>query len=148
MVIYAVTSLVLLSQADWRLMIPLLVWILCYILCLAYFVPRVKRRSVQSSDARSHLMGCIVDGYTNITTLKLFAHTDLEQQYAREAISDQTDKSRRAGRMVSSMDVTITTLNGLLIVSATGLALWLWSHTLISVGAIAVGDGADDKYCH
>lgn len=140
-VIYAVTALVLLSQADWRLMIPLIVWILCYILCLAYFVPRVKRRSVQSSDARSRLMGCIVDGYTNITTLKLFAHTDLEQQYARDAISDQTDKSQRAGRMVSSMDVTVTTLNGLLIVGATGLALWLWTQSLISVGAIALATG-------
>ncbi len=57
-----------------------------------YFVPRVKQRSVDSSDARSRLMGRIVDGYTNITTLKLFAHTNHEQQYAREAMRDQTEK--------------------------------------------------------
>lgn len=139
--IYAITALVLFAEADWRLMLPLLVWIVGYIVSLRYFVPRVKSRSVASSDARSKLMGTIVDGYTNITTLKLFAHSDLERQYAREAISDQTDKTRLQGRMVTNMDVVVTTLNRLLIVGTTGLALWLWTQSLISVGAIALATG-------
>ncbi|MQU63563.1 ATP-binding cassette domain-containing protein [Pseudomonas sp. FSL R10-1350] len=139
--IYAISSLVLFAEADWRLMIPLLTWIVLYIGALYYFVPRVKERSVVSSDARSKLMGRIVDGYTNITTLKLFAHTNYEQQYAREAIIEQTEKTRLASRVVTSMDVTITSMNGLLIVSTSGLALWLWSQSLISVGAIALATG-------
>lgn len=139
--IYAISSLVLFAEADWHLMIPLLTWILCYVGALYYFVPRVKERSVVSSDARSKLMGRIVDGYTNITTLKLFAHTNFEQQYAREAIIEQTEKTRLASRVVTSMDVAITSLNGLLIVSTSGLALWLWSQSLISVGAIALATG-------
>ncbi|WP_312935784.1 ABC transporter ATP-binding protein [Pseudomonas sp.] len=139
--IYAITSLVLFAEADWRLMLPLLVWIVGYIAALCYFVPRVKARSVISSEARSKLMGRIVDGYTNITTLKLFAHTDHEQQYAREAIREQTEKTQLASRVVTSMDVAITSLNGLLVVTTTGLALWLWSHSLISVGAIALATG-------
>jgi len=94
-----------------------------------------------SSDARSKLMGRIVDGYTNITTLKLFAHTNFEQQYAREAIKEQTEKAQLAGRVVTSMDVVITSMNGLLIVSTTGLALWLWTQSLITVGAIALATG-------
>lgn len=139
--IYAISSLVLFAEADWRLMIPLLTWIACYIGALCYFVPRVKERSVVSSDARSKLMGRIVDGYTNITTLKLFAHTNFEQQYAREAIAEQTEKSQLAGRVVTSMDVVITSMNGLLIVGTTSLALWLWTQSLISVGAIALATG-------
>lgn len=139
--IYAVSALVLFAEADWRLMIPLIIWIVCYIICLYYFVPRVKARSVESSEARSKLMGCIVDGYTNITTLKLFAHTELEQQYAREAITEQTHKTQMAGRVLTSMDVVITSMNGLLIVGTTGLAVWLWTQTLISVGAIALATG-------
>jgi ATP-binding cassette subfamily B multidrug efflux pump len=139
--IYAISSLVLFAEADWRLMIPLLTWISCYIGALCYFVPRVKERSVVSSDARSKLMGRIVDGYTNITTLKLFAHTNFEQQYAREAIEEQTEKSQLAGRVVTSMDVVITSMNGLLIVTTTALALWLWTQSLISVGAIALATG-------
>ncbi|WP_433736663.1 ABC transporter ATP-binding protein [Pseudomonas putida] len=139
--IYAISSLVLFAEADWRLMIPLLTWIAAFIGSLYYFVPRVKDRSVRSSDARSKLMGRIVDGYTNITTLKLFAHTNYEQQYAREAIKEQTEKAQMAGRVVTSMDVVITSLNGLLIVCTTGLALWLWTQSLISVGAIALATG-------
>ncbi|HGY2298812.1 TPA: ABC transporter ATP-binding protein [Pseudomonas putida] len=139
--IYAITSLVLFAEADWRLMLPLLVWIAGYIAALFYFVPRVKERSVISSDARSKLMGRIVDGYTNIATLKLFAHTDYEQQYAREAIREQTEKTQLASRVITSMDVVITTLNGLLVVATTGLALWLWSQSLITVGAIALATG-------
>jgi ATP-binding cassette subfamily B multidrug efflux pump len=139
--IYAISSLVLFAEADWRLMIPLLTWIAAFIGALHYFVPRVKERSVVSSDARSKLMGRIVDGYTNITTLKLFAHTNFEQQYAREAIKEQTEKAQLAGRVVTSMDVAITSMNGLLIVSTTGLALWLWTQSLISVGAIALATG-------
>ncbi|MDT8853122.1 ABC transporter ATP-binding protein [Pantoea dispersa] len=140
-VIYAVTSLVLFAEADWRLMIPLIIWIVAYSLSLRFFVPRVKQRSVVSSEARSKLMGTIVDGYTNIATLKLFAHNDLEKRYARDAIQEQTDKTQHASRMVTSMDITLSTLNGLLIVSTSGLALWLWSQSLISVGAIALATG-------
>ncbi len=139
--IYTVSALVLFAEADWRLMIPLVLWVFAYVGALAYFVPQVKRRSVEASDSRSKLMGRIVDGYTNITTLKLFAHTRQEEDYAREAIGDQTLKSQRAGRVVTSMDVTITVMNGVLITGTTGLALWLWSQELISVGAIALATG-------
>jgi ATP-binding cassette subfamily B multidrug efflux pump len=139
--IYSIGALVLFAEADWRLMIPLLSWILGFVLALWYFVPRVKARSVVSSDARSKLMGRIVDGYTNITTLKLFAHTNSEQQYAREAISEQTEKTQLAGRVITEMDTVITTLNGILIVWTTGLALWLWTQSMISVGAIALATG-------
>ncbi|NYB31147.1 ABC transporter ATP-binding protein [Pantoea agglomerans] len=139
--IYAVTSLVLFAGADWRLMIPLILWMVAYSTSLRFFVPRVKARSVVSSESRSKLMGTIVDGYTNIATIKLFAHSDLERQYAREAIQEQTEKTQNAGRMVTSMDLTLSALNGLLIVSTSGLALWLWSQSLISVGAIALATG-------
>jgi len=140
-VIYAISSLVLFAEADWRLMIPLLTWIAAYIGALYYFVPRVKDRSVEASDARSKLMGRIVDGYTNIATLKLFAHTNFEQHYAKEAIEEQTVKAQMAGRVVTSMDVAITAMNGLLIVGTTALALWLWTQSLITVGAIALATG-------
>jgi ATP-binding cassette subfamily B multidrug efflux pump len=89
--IYAISSLVLFAEADWRLMIPLLTWIAAYIGALYYFVPRVKERSVVSSDARSKLMGRIVDGYTNITTLKLFAHTTSNSN-TPEAIENRPKK--------------------------------------------------------
>ncbi|WP_165667092.1 ABC transporter ATP-binding protein [Metapseudomonas otitidis] len=136
--IYAVSALVLFAEADWRLMIPLLLWIAGYIAALWYFVPRVKLRAVATSDSRSRLMGRIVDGYTNITTLKLFAHTSLEEQYAREALSEQVHRVQQTNRMVTGMDVVITILSSVLIVGTTGFALWLWTQDIITVGAIAL----------
>ncbi|MBS0968628.1 ABC transporter ATP-binding protein [Chimaeribacter arupi] len=139
--IYAIGSMVLFAEADWRLIIPLLVWIVAYAISLAYFVPRIKNRSVAASNANSRLMGCIVDGYTNILTLKLFAHKNLEQDYARTALEEQTHKAQLTSRLVTSMDVVISTLNGLLIVATTALALWLWTQNIITVGAIALATG-------
>ena len=139
--IYAITALVLFAAADWKLMIPLIIWMVIYVSSLLFFVPRVKQRSVVSSEARSKLMGFIVDGYTNIATLKLFAHSSLEENKAREAIHDQTVKTQHAGRMITAMDVTLSILNGALIVSTTGMALILWTQSLISVGAIALATG-------
>ena len=97
--------------------------------------------SVIATESRSKLMGRIVDGYTNITTLKLFAHTQHEESYARDAMAEQTDKTRLSGRMISGMDFTITAMNGLLIVGTSALALWLWSQGRVSAGTIALTTG-------
>lgn len=139
--IYTVTCLILFAQTDWKLIIPLVIWLVVYISALSYFVPRVKYRSVISSEARSKLMGFIVDGYTNIATLKLFSHSELEAKNARETLADQTEKAQLAGRLITLMDLTLTIINGALIVATTGLALLFWSQSLISVGAIALSTG-------
>jgi hypothetical protein len=94
--VYAGTSVYLFAKADLRLAVPLVLWIAGYIGMLVFFVPRVKERSWHSSEARSRLMGRIVDGYSNIMTLKLFAHTNREEAYAREAMAEQTGQGPRA----------------------------------------------------
>jgi ATP-binding cassette subfamily B multidrug efflux pump len=86
-------------------------------------------------------MGRIVDGYSNVMTLKLFAHTNREEAYAREAIVEQTEKVRSSSRMVTTMDVSITTLNGLLIGFTSALALWLWSRGSVTTGQVALAVG-------
>jgi ATP-binding cassette subfamily B multidrug efflux pump len=119
-VIYAISSLVLFAEADWRLMIPLLTWIVAYIGALYYFVPRVKERSVD-------LLRCALqtDG-AHRRRLHQHHHPEavrphhFEQQYAREAIIEQTEKTQLAGRVVTSMDVASPAMNGLLIVGTTG----------------------------
>lgn len=139
--LYAGSALVLFAQADWRLTIPLLTWIVGYALVLRYYVPQVRARSVLASQARSKLMGRIVDGYTNITTLKLFGHSEVEEAYAKEALAEETARAQQAGRVVTAMAFAIMLLNGMLIVGTAGLALWLWSDSLISVGAITLAIG-------
>ncbi|MET0504782.1 MAG: ABC transporter ATP-binding protein [Luteibacter sp.] len=139
--VYAGTSIYLFAKADFWLAVPLILWIAGYVGMLVFFVPRVKERSWKASEARSKLMGRIVDGYSNVMTLKLFAHTHREEAYAKEAIIEQTDKVRSSSRMVTTMDVSITTLNGLLIAFTSVLALWLWSRGTVTTGQVALAVG-------
>ena len=139
--VYTGSALFLFAQADWRLMLPLVAWLLAYIATLAYFVPRVRLRSWQASQSKSRLMGRIVDGYTNIATLKLFPHARREDEYVAEAVHENLDKVRRMTRLTTSLDVTIAVLNGLMITATAGLGLWLWQRGSITVGAIALSTG-------
>lgn len=140
-VVYAGSAIVMFAQADLWLAAPLVVWIVAYVGTLAYFIPRTKARSWKASEARSKLMGRIVDGYSNVLTLKLFAHTRREETYVAEAMGEQIDKSRQTTRLATAMDIAITSLNGLLIVGTSGLAVWLWSQGRVTVGAIALATG-------
>ena len=139
--VYTVSALYLFAQADLRLTVPLLIWLVGYIGALWYFVPRVKERAVIMSEARSMLTGRIVDSYTNILTVKLFAHTEREDGYAHAAMQEHLAKFRSQLAMITAMNCTIWTLNGFLIVGTAAVALWLWSGSLVSVGAIALSTG-------
>ncbi|MDF3194392.1 ABC transporter ATP-binding protein [Pseudomonas sp. 1928-m] len=139
--VYAASALYLFAAADLRLIAPLLLWIVGYCAALWYFVPRIKARSAAASAARSKVMGRVVDGYSNVTTLKLFAHTQVEEHYAREAMQELLGKVRLQSRIITTLDFLITCLNGMLIVGTGALALWLWDQQLISTGAIALALG-------
>jgi ATP-binding cassette subfamily B multidrug efflux pump len=129
---------VIFAAADVRLLAPLLVWLAAYIVTLFIFVPRIKLRSTEAAEARSMLVGRIVDSYTNILTVKLFAHAEREDSYARAALEEQMAKWQASLRIQTAMEMVLYTLNGFLIVGATGLAIWLWSVELVTIGAIAV----------
>ena len=134
------TAIVFVS-ADWRLVLPLAIWLVAYMGALYYFVPRIKERATAAAEARSMLVGRIVDSYTNILTVKLFAHAEREDSYARAALTEQMQKWQESLRIQTTMELALYTLNGLLIVGATGLAIRLWSQGVVSVGDIAVVTG-------
>ena len=137
-VVYVSLAGVLFVQANVWLLLPLLFWVVGYLLLLRLFVPRLEARSAVASESRSRLGGRVVDGYSNALTLKLFAHSEREQQYAREAIADFRDDTQRMTRTVTTMDFAMTVHSGLLIVGTPALALWLWSRGLVSAGDIAL----------
>jgi ATP-binding cassette subfamily B multidrug efflux pump len=122
-------------------MAPLVVWVAGFAAAIAYFVPRVKDRAAVMSEARSTLTGRIVDSYTNMATVKLFAHADREEGYAKRAFEDHTAKFHAQLRMITGMEAAIWALNGALITVTAALALWLWSGGHITVGAIALAVG-------
>jgi ATP-binding cassette subfamily B multidrug efflux pump len=137
-VIYTVGAIVLFVEADVRLIGPLMIWLVGYAACMVYFVPRLTASSTIMSEARSNLTGRIVDSYTNAMTVKLFAHTQGEDEYARAAMEDHTRKFYVMQRQSSAFEIAVISLNGFLIVATCGLALWLWSGDRISLGAVAL----------
>ena len=89
--VYGITALVMTAAADAWLTLPILGWFAGYVALLWYFVPRMRDRSKVSSEARSALVGRIVDSYTNILTVKLFARPRDEDNYVRDAVERHTD---------------------------------------------------------
>jgi ATP-binding cassette, subfamily B, multidrug efflux pump len=130
-------ALLMLADADPRLMIPLLIWLVGYIALMRWTIRRAGPAATASSDARSAVTGRVVDSYTNIHSVKLFAHQDSELNYAKESIETARTTFQKEMRIVTKMDVALTFINGLMILGVSSLALWLWTHGLATVGAVA-----------
>ena len=137
-VVYFGSMVFLVAEADWRLMIPLLVWLVLYICVQLYFVPRLKKIASSQADARSEMTGRIVDSYTNISTIKLFSYTQREEQYAKQSMDVFLQPVYKQMRLVTSLNFVIQSLNYLLVFSVAAVSLYLWSLSAISAGAIAV----------
>ncbi len=136
--VYFSAMLFFVADADWRLMIPMLIWLVCYIGLQLYFVPRLKRVSTEQADARSEMTGRIVDSYTNINTIKLFSHTRREEDYARESMEVFLKPVYKQMRLATGLSVSVQSLNYLLVFAVAALALYLWAGSAITVGAIAI----------
>jgi ATP-binding cassette subfamily B multidrug efflux pump len=140
-IVYFSGTLIIAASADWRLMMPFLVWFVTYIGLMRYFIPRLRRISEKQADARSSMTGRIVDSYTNIATVKLFSHSKREESYAREGLQDFLGTAYAQMRMVTGFHVGLYAINCLLLFAVGGIAIWLWLDSAISVGAVAVGIG-------
>ncbi|WP_420327121.1 ABC transporter ATP-binding protein [Mameliella sp.] len=134
---YLVGAMVLLGDADPRLMIPLVVWFGLYAVLMRWIILRVGPASKAASDARSKVTGRVVDSYTNIHSVKMFAHHSRELDYAKEAIEDTRQTFQVEMRLYTIMDLALMILNGVLIVGVVGWAIALWMQGAASTGAVA-----------
>ena len=134
---YMVGAAILLWAADVRLLVPLLIWFGLYALLIRWTVQKVGPASEAASNARSLVTGRVVDSYTNIHSVKMFAHHDRELTYAREAIEESRKTFQVEMRIYTIMDSVLVALNGVLIVGVAGWALYLWTHGQASVGVVA-----------
>jgi len=135
--IYLIGALWLLADIDLRLAVPLVVWLALYIALIWWTIPRVGRASKAFSDARSEINGRIVDSYTNIQSVKLFAHHQTEEKYALEAIEIARQTFSGQMRLITLMELGLTLINGLLIVSVIGWAIVMWQQGVTTIGTVA-----------
>ncbi|SFD69471.1 ABC transporter ATP-binding protein [Roseivivax sediminis] len=134
---YVIGSFFLLGAADPWMVVPLAIWFGLWLALMRWTVARVKPASQAASDARSFVTGRVVDSYTNIHSVKMFAHHDREVEYGREAIEHARKTFAAEMRIYTIMDVALTVLNGILIVGVVGLALWFWGLGAATVGTVA-----------
>ena len=136
-VIYFVTIVFVAGSFDRWLLTPFAGWLGLYGLAVWYFVPRLGAVAKAQADARSLMTGRITDAYTNITTVKLFSHSQREALYVQGAMAEFLKTVFRQMRMVTSFEVVNHGLSMGLLVSTAGVALWLWTRGQVGVGAVA-----------
>ncbi|KQB96568.1 multidrug ABC transporter ATP-binding protein [Loktanella sp. 1ANDIMAR09] len=137
-VAYVIGAAVLLGQADLRLLVPLMLWLVPYLVLLRWVIRRITPASEAASNARSAVTGRVVDSYTNIHAVKMFAHHDREIDYAKEAIEEARRTFQIEMRLYTLMDAGLMLLNGVLVVGVVGWSIWLWMQGMASVGVVAV----------
>lgn len=135
--VYFVSSGVILFHLDSWLLAPFVLWLVMFIATIRYFIPKLKNSASRQADARALMTGRITDAYANIMTVKLFSHSRRELTYAKDAMSQFMDTVHDQMRWVSKLEVVNHTINVLLVSSTVMIGLYLWFYQNLSVGAIA-----------
>jgi len=140
-VVFVLTAIASFIANDWRLAIPMVLWIAAYGVVMRRYVPLMGELSEKQADMRSLVTGRLVDTYTNMPTVKLFAHASREDQYAKEGMGWMLQSVYNSMRVATTMNIWLNILNNAVLVSTAAIAVWLWSHGSITVGAIAFSVG-------
>ncbi|MCA4902963.1 MAG: ABC transporter ATP-binding protein [Rhodocyclaceae bacterium] len=135
--IYGLTALLLMAAVDWRLAVPTALWFVGYVFFLHRFVPRMRDLAKASSEVRSMVMGRVVDSYTNILTVKLFARARDEDAFVREVIDEHTAAMAAHMRLITRFMFTLSVMNALLLTSTAAIGIHLWSEGVIGAGLVA-----------
>jgi len=139
--VYFSGILVLLASLDWRLALPLVAWLIAYAGLLYYFLPRLSKTAMRQADARSDMTGRLVDTYTNISTVKLFSHSNREAEYAKRGMEYFLSTVHPQMRLATSLSSSVWAINAALIFAVAFVSIWLWSNLAITTGAIAAAIG-------
>ncbi|MCV9996850.1 ABC transporter ATP-binding protein/permease [Pararhizobium sp. YC-54] len=135
--IYSVSTLVLVGQLDMSLAVVVLFWLIGFAFLARYFVPRIRRHSKETAEASSMLSGRMVDAYSNMQTLKLFARDEENDRYMRQGFDIFQDTIIRFTRFITGVRASMALLSGIMIVTMAALSVDLWLSGAISSGAVA-----------
>lgn len=136
--VYGTSAIFLLASADKWLALPIVIWFAAYAVMLRLFVPNMRDRSTDVSEARSIVTGRIVDTYTNILTLKLFARAREEDAYVRSAVEMHNGMFHASLRLNTLFSLCLATLNAMMVTSTAGIAIYLWTQDVVPVGTVAM----------
>lgn len=141
LLIYLVGTVLFMREINANMLWPMLLWFLAYVAVIVFMVPPVRRKSARLSEENSALMGRVVDSYTNIQSVKLFAYHAMEEEFAGEGLRRHTRAFRTLMRSILDMTVALTVLNTILIISIAAASIALWMNKAITIGEIAIANG-------
>lgn len=136
--VYLATITFLVAKSDLRLAVPVVLWAIAYISVLRYFIPRLRDASTVQADARSIMVGRVVDSYTNIMTLKLFSHSQREAAYVKEGMEEFMGTVYPQMRLATGLNICVWTINMLLMAVMLSLSIYLWMESSVTLGVVAV----------
>lgn len=136
-VIYFITISIVLGSISPILLIPLLLWLALFVSAALFYIPRLGRISKEQADARAVMTGRVTDAYTNIQTVKLFAHAGRESQYAKESMKEFMRTVFKQMRLGTAYELCINLLTAVLFFGVLGTAVWLWLQGQAAIGVIA-----------
>jgi ATP-binding cassette subfamily B multidrug efflux pump len=139
--IYFIGGLILVANFDPWIILPFIVWLAAYVSLLSFLLPKLNRVSGEQADARSTMTGRVVDSYTNIMTVKLFAHAGREEYYVKESMNGFMKTVYRMMRLSTCLRGLVEVLNAFLLFSVGFVSIWSWLNGNASVGAVAVAVG-------
>jgi len=134
--VYMVGIVALMSDTDVRLALPLFAWLILYIGVMILFIPKMVKAQQAFQSAKSALTGTVVDGFSNIDTLKLFSDRDLMVNDHKTSLENTRQALFITRQIGVSLRTILTTLEGIMMVSFVGYGLLLWSQGAASIGVI------------
>lgn len=135
--IYFASAAAVLGNFDLWLLLPFSIWLGLYLMVCAFFLPRLTQVAKEQADSRSLTTGRISDAYTNISTVKLFSHTNREADYVREAMEEFMVPIYGQQRLVSAFDLATYAMSMTLVFTTAAISIWLWMQGQIGVGVVA-----------
>ena len=135
--VYFITSGVILATLDGWLLLPFIGWIIGFALVMRFLIPKLGRTAAAQADARSLMTGRITDAYSNIATVKLFSHGAREAAYAKQSMEEFMVTVHAQMRLATMLYTCSFLVNTSLTLSTAALGIWLWHQGQVGVGAVA-----------
>jgi ATP-binding cassette subfamily B multidrug efflux pump len=140
-VVYTVTTIVLVSELDWRLGLAVIAWVIAFAFLARYYVPRMRRSSAAAAEQASVLTGRIVDSYSNIQTLKLFGTAETDDKFVRTGFDTFIGSMTKLARTLVGVRSAMGMLSGIAIAGIAIISVHLWTEGVITVGGVAFTNG-------
>ena len=136
--VFALTSVVVIASLEVRMLIPVVFWLAMVAVIARISIPRIRDQGRQLSEKSAVVTGRIVDGYSNIRTVKLHAAETANDTYIRSSWDNVLTVLFKFTRSISGMRIAFQCLSSTMLVVIAALAIWFYSTLVFTAGEVAV----------